>query len=435
MISTVAIVGRPNVGKSTLFNRLVGRRQAIVHDLPGVTRDRITAEVEVGEDRSFLLIDTGGLVLNEDSLGLSKQVFLAIDESDALLMVVDGREGLLPADQEIWERLRRTGKPIVLVVNKGDTKAAQSAFDEFFLLGAKHQVLASSEHGFGMPDLLEALLSELPEPEVRSTDDSPAIAIVGRPNVGKSSILNRLVGGTRSLVAAEAGTTRDPVDSHVEWEGKRYRLIDTAGIRRRSQVSGIPEEIAVMMARRQLDQADLALLVIEASSGVTSGDLSIAGAIIEAGRPAIVVINKWDLLDTEGREDLEKSWERLEEILSQPFRVNISALTGRGFDRLFPWVERAIEGSRVRVGTSELNRILELAVRGHHAPARRGRPWKFYYATQVGQKPPPTFMLFANATLPRQSSYRRYLANRLREALDLRGIPVRLVVRQRKARE
>jgi GTP-binding protein len=294
---TVAIVGRPNVGKSTLFNRLLGRRQAIVHDQPGVTRDRITGVAELDGDRRFQVIDTGGLMLGDDPLGLSQQVFLAVEESDLLVFLVDGRDGLVTADEAVWERLRRTGKPALLVVNKGDTRDARSRFPEFYRLGIDRQLLVSAEHGQGIEELREALALALPEapPEVRP--DSPAIAIVGRPNVGKSSLLNRIAGQPRALVSPVAGTTRDPIDTPIERGGRSYLLIDTAGIRRRSQTAGAPEELAVMMARRQIERAQLAVLVIDAAQGATSGDLAIAGTIWELGRAAVVAINKWDLLD------------------------------------------------------------------------------------------------------------------------------------------
>jgi GTP-binding protein len=431
-LPTVAIVGRPNVGKSTLFNRLVGRRQAIVHDQPGVTRDRITGVLEVEPGRSVQLVDTGGLLLANDSLGLNEQVFLAVEESDLLLLVVDGKDGLVAADEEVWTALRRYGKPTVLVVNKTDARAARERLQEFYRLGIDPLVPVSAEHGPGMGDLREAAAAALPDAEEAPEEsEGPRIAIVGRPNVGKSSLLNRIVGEPRVLVSPAAGTTRDPVDTAVTFEERRYWLVDTAGIRRRSRVSGTPEELAVMMARRQIERADVALLVVDATAGVTSGDLAIAGAAWELGRATVVACNKWDLLDGERRRELEQRWPRLEELLAAPERINVSALTGRGVDKIFPAVTRVLERYRRTVGTGELNRILERAVQGHHPPAVQGRPWKLYYGTQVSEGP-PTFMLFANRTLPRAHSYRRYLENRLREALALGGgVPVRLVIRRR----
>jgi GTP-binding protein len=428
---TVAIVGRPNVGKSTLFNRLVGKRQAIVHDMPGVTRDRITGLAHLNDERSYQVIDTGGLVQAEDDpLGLSAQVFLAVEESDLLLMVVDGRQGLVSADEVVWERIRRYGKPTILVVNKADTREARERFSEFYGLGIDQQILISAEHGAGIDDLREALALVLPEiPEV-PTPDAPPVAIVGRPNVGKSSLLNRIAGQTRSLVSPVAGTTRDPVDTLVTRDGKSYLLIDTAGIRRRSQTTGQPEELAVMMARRQIERAQLAVLVIDAAQGITSGDLAIAGTIWELGRAAVVAINKWDLLDDEKRETVEFQMQRLDELLSAPGRINVSALTGRGVEKLWKPIDHALKAYHIRLSTGQLNRFFENAIKRVSPPALHGAPWRLYYSTQVSTAP-PTFMLFANRAMPRNHHYRRYLENRLREELDLPGVPVRLVVRKR----
>ena len=428
---TVAIVGRPNVGKSTLFNRLVGRRQAIVHDQPGVTRDRLVGRVALDDETGFDLIDTGGLVPGDDPLGLGDQVMLAVEESDLLLLVVDGKEGLVAADERVWEEFRRRGKPTVLVVNKGDTRLAQEQFDEFYGLGVGDQVLVSSEHGVGIGELLDLVAEHLPEQvEEVSGWDAPAIAIVGRPNVGKSSLINRLLGQPRVLVSPRAGTTRDPIDTLLTWEGQEWCLIDTAGIRRRSQVSGAAEEIAVLFARRQIERANVVVLVVDARQGITSGDLAIAGLAWELGRAVVVALNKWDLLDDESRERLDESWPRLDELLASPPRVNLSALSGRRVDRLLPALADALERSRLQLGTSDVNRLFEQAVAQHQPPLYKGKPWKLYYSTQVGTAP-PTFMLFANRTLERSDTYRRFLENRLRDSLALAGVPVRLVIRRR----
>ena len=427
---TVAIVGRPNVGKSTLFNRLLGRRKAIVHDRPGVTRDRVVDIAEIELDRHIQLIDTGGLVPGNDPLGLNQQVLIAVEESDLVLFVVDGKDGLVAADETVWEELRGSGKPTILVVNKADTRAAQDSFYEFFNLGIEPQVLLSAEHNQGIGDLRERIAEVLPRPEPSAQALGPRLAIVGRPNVGKSSLLNRLLGQERALVSDVPGTTRDPIDTVVEGEGKPYVLIDTAGIRRRGRTADAPEEVAIMMARRQLEQADLALVVVDASQGVTSGDLAIAGTAWELGRASVVLINKWDLLDEASRDELEGSWERLDEVLSEPRRVNVSALSGRGVQKIFPAVEETLEVFNVRLGTADLNRLIDDLVRRHQPPVERGHDWRVLYATQV-KTGPPTFMLFANRKLPRQSSYRRYLENGIRRELGLEGIPLRLVIRQR----
>ena len=428
---TVAIVGRPNVGKSTLFNRLVGRRQAIVHDLPGVTRDRLFGEAELEHEHVVELIDTGGLVPGDDPIGLNEQVLLAVGESDLLLMVVDGREGLLPADREVWETLRRHGKPALLVVNKADVKEASERQVEFYSLGLGEPMLVSAEHAIGINPLRERIAEELPAPEAELLPaDAPAIAIVGRPNVGKSSLLNRIVGHERVLVSERAGTTRDPIDTLLEHEGQRYLFIDTAGIRRRSQVSGVAEGVAVMMAKRQIERCSLAVLVIDGEQGVTSGDLAIAGSIWEAGRASVVAINKWDLVTGDVRESLDDSWPRLAELLCEPPRVNVSAISGRSVHKLFPAIDRGLDAFDTRLSTSDVNRMFEYAVSRHRPPAKRGKPWRMYYATQVASKP-PTFMVFANRTLPRQDTYRRYLENRIRDELGLPGVPIRLVIRKR----
>ena len=426
----VAIVGRPNVGKSTLFNRLIGRRQAIVHDQPGVTRDRITGLASL-DGGTVQVVDTGGLVPGEGGpLGLNRQVLLAVEESDLLLFLVDGREGLLAADEAVWAELRRYGKPALLVINKSDTRAARESQGEFYRLGIEPQLMVSAEHGHGIEDLREAILRMMPAGEVVSSPDVPAVAVVGRPNVGKSSVVNRLLGTERILVSPEPGTTRDPIDSLIERDGRRYLLIDTAGIRRRSRASGAPEELAVMLARRQIERAQVAVLVIDAAAGVTQGDLAIAGAIWEVGRAAVVAVNKWDLLGADTRERLEASWPRLSELLAAPRRVNVSALSGRGMEKLLPAIDPTLRDFQLRLPTAEVNRLLVSAVAAHHPPAERGRAWKLYYATQVTTGP-PTFMLFANRLLPRRSTYRRYLENRLRRELGLPGVPLRLVIRRR----
>ena len=429
--STVAIVGRPNVGKSTLFNRLVGRRQAIVHDKPGVTRDRITGLAELGPDRSAILIDTGGLVPGDEASGLNEQVFAAVEESDVVVVVVDGKEGLVAADENVTDALRRYGRPMLLVVNKGDTRIAREQFHEFHRLGLDPQVLLSAEHGVGVGELRDALVELLPAGGEPVAGDLPRLTIVGRPNVGKSSILNRLTGRRRAVVAATPGTTRDPIDSVVETDSGSYLLVDTAGIRRRSRVSDTPEELAVMMARRQIEQAELAILVIEAPLGVTSGDLAIAGSIVELGRAALVLVNKWDLLDEDGRKRLDDSWPRLETLLASPRRLNVSAETGRGLEKLFPMAEEILADFRHQLSTGDVNRVFETAVARHNAPVLSGKAWKMFYATQVGTGP-PSFLLFANRRLPRGHSYRRYLVNAVRrEVGGLPGVPIRLTVRRR----
>jgi GTP-binding protein len=427
---TVAIVGRPNVGKSTLFNRLVGRRQAIVHDKPGVTRDRITGLAELAYERSAMVIDTGGLVPGDEASGLNEQVFAAVEESDLVVVVVDGKQGLVPADETVAAAIRRYGRPTLLVVNKADTRLARDQFHEFHRLGLEPQLLLSAEHGDGVGELRDALLEMLPVGSEPARGELPRLTIVGRPNVGKSSLLNRITGSRRAVVAATPGTTRDPIDSVVETETGRYLLVDTAGIRRRSRMIDAPEELAVMMARRQIEQAELAILVIEAPLGVTSGDLAIAGSIWELGRAALVLVNKWDLLDEDGRRRLDDSWERLETLLAAPRRLNVSAETGRGLEKLFPIAAELLTDFRHELSTGDVNRLFETAIKRHNPPVLSGKPWKLFYATQVGTGP-PAFLLFANRRLPRGHTYRRYLVNAVRREVGLPGVPIRLTVRRR----
>lgn len=432
MPAAIAIVGRPNVGKSTLFNRLVGRRQAIVHGSPGVTRDRLVGRFELEGRGAVELVDTGGLVPGDDPLGLNAQVEFAVEESDLLLLVVDGRDGLAAADEQVMERLRARGRPIVVVVNKADTRAAREGYHEFYALGGDGLVLLSAEHGAGFESLHREVAGRLPEIPAEVPSPAAPVAVAGRPNVGKSSLVNRLLGRERTLVSPTAGTTRDPIDSLLEREdGPDYLLVDTAGIRRRSQVQDTPEELAVMLARRQIERAELVVLVVDASEGVTSGDLAIADVAWQAGRSAVLVCNKWDLLDGEARERLETGWRRVSELFAGPVRVNVSALTGRGVANVLPALDRVGERHRLRVPTSELNREVRRIVGRHQPPAERGRPWRFFYGTQVAGAP-PTFLLFANRRLKRGHTYRRYLENSLRQTFGLDGIPLRIVVRERR---
>ncbi len=431
---TVAIVGRPNVGKSTLFNRILGRRQAIVHNQPGVTRDRVVGRADLVAGRPVDWVDTGGLVLGDDPLGINEQVLLAVRASDLLILVVDGREGLTTADERVRDELVKSRVPIVLAVNKSDTRAAREGFGEFYSLGLGEPVTLSAEHALGIGDLMDRVERELPDEgggaRESLSDSVTAVAIVGRPNVGKSSILNKILGEERTLVSPVPGTTRDPIDTEIERDGRAYRLIDTAGMRRRSKVSGTPEDLAVLLAKRQIERCDIALLVVEAPAGVTAGDLAVAKEIWDAGKAAVVAVNKWDLLDDEGRLRLDGTWSRLVDAIADPPRVNLSATTGRGVEKVFGHIDAARAALATGITTGELNRLLETAIARHSPPVLAGRLWKLLYATQVSALP-PTFMLFANRSLPREHSYRRYLENRLRESLGLRGVPIRLVIRRR----
>jgi GTP-binding protein len=434
-LPTVAIVGRPNVGKSRLFNRLVGERRSIVEDRPGVTRDRILARAELDLGLEVQLIDTGGLVPEEeDFFRIREQVEVALELSDAIIFVADGTQGLTAADEEIAETLRKLGKPIVVAVNKQDVGAAKFAWTEFHALGFGDPVPVSAEHGTGILELARRLKNCLPLEAAPETQEERAlqVALVGRPNVGKSSILNRLLGETRVLVSPVPGTTRDPVDTLVTRNGTLFRLVDTAGIRKLGRTADLPEQVAILLARRQLERSEVAVLVLEAPAGVTTGDLAVAGLIQDFGRASVVAVNQWDRLDASGRERLDRTWPRLAEVLHEPLRINVSARTGRGIERILPAVLEAHEAFSRKISTSDLNELLREILARHNPPTLpTGRPWRCYYATQVSTAP-PTFLLFVNEVLPVGHAYRRYLQNRLREALQAPGIPIRLVLRARR---
>ena len=402
-----------------------------MHDKPGVTRDRIAAVLQIDRDRWIELFGPGGLMSWDDSPVLAEQVLTAATESELILFVVDGKHGLTAADEAIWQRVRDLGMQAILVVTKVDVKGVAERSVEFHRLGIHPIALISAEHALGIEESRNAIAERLPVQESSEDEEEvPSVAIVGRPNVGKSSLLNCILGERRAVVAPEPGTTRDPVDSLVEHDGQTYRLVDTAGIRRRSKASETAEEIAIMMAGRQIEQADLAILVLDASAGVTTGDLSIAGAIWDQGRAAVVAANKWDLVGEDERDRLDLQWPRMGELLATPPRVQVSALTGRGMGGLFKAMELALSQYLMKVGTGELNRLLERAVAGHNPPVINSRPWKPLYATQVSSRP-PTFLVFANRALPRKHPYRRYLENRLRADLGITGMPVRIVVKRR----
>jgi len=456
----VAIVGRPNVGKSTLFNRLAGRRRALVDDHPGLTRDRIVEEVEVGS-RRVLLVDTAGLepLTDRDGEGedlhaaVQAQARAAVGEADAVLFVVDGRVGLLPEDEVIARELRRTSRPLVLAVNKLDSPRHEAALGEFHRLGFAVVRGVSAEHGRGVWDAFEELVAALPpappvaelageagEEAPVGQDEPIRVALVGRPNVGKSSLANRLLGEERMVVSNVAGTTRDAIDLAIERADGRYVLVDTAGLRRPGRRDRIGEQTSALMAVRAIERAEVALVVTDASQGFTEGDVQLAGLVRQRGCAAAVLVNKWDLAaDDEGanRRVREAIHERLRFAPDLPV-LTVSARTGLRVPRIFPLVRRLARAARLRIPTAELNRWLEDATDAHEpAMAQRGprkRPLKFFYATQVGQRP-PTFVLFCTEPEAVKESYRRYLENRLRERFDLEGAPVRLQLRARRSTE
>ncbi len=438
MPPTIAIVGRPNVGKSTLFNRMTRARRAITHDLPGVTRDRVAADAPRPSGGFVVVVDTGGF--EPDSQAeipalVREQALLAISSADAVVLVTAGPEGILPADREIAAQLHRTGTPTVVAVNKLDRRDAEYAAGEFSALGFP-VVEVSAEHGLGIGTLWEELEKVLPLPQEEAQPDAElAVAIVGRPNVGKSSLLNRLLGEERVLVSETPGTTRDAVDTLVACGGTTIRLIDTAGIRRKGRTDRGPEVLSVMMATRAIERAQVCLVVVEAGEGVTAQDTHVAGYVAEAGRGAVVTINKADLIEAEGREGRDRLrvrvLERLKFLKDTPV-LFASALTGAGIARLLPAALEVGAAFRLRVPTGELNRVLRTAWERQPPPGGK-RPVRLYYATQIGSGP-PRFALFVSGTGKLHFSYLRYLENALREAFPLAGAPIRFNIRGKRDR-
>jgi GTP-binding protein len=435
----VAIVGRPNVGKSTLFNRYAGRRRALVEDRPGVTRDRIACEVEAG-DRHVLIVDTAGLD-PEAEAGLASavqaQAWSAIRGADAILWVTDSQSGVLPDDEALARTLRRTSKPVSLAVNKVDVPAHQDRVGEFHGLGFERTRGVSAEHGTGAWDAFDELVALLPEPAepVPEEDAGIRVAVVGRPNVGKSSLVNRLAGDERVVVSDVPGTTRDAIDVVLEHEGERYTLVDTAGLRRAGRRHETTERVSALMTVRALERAEVALLLLDADEGFTDQDARVARLTRDRGVPALVLANKWDRLRGEGRaEAVRDGIARGLRFMPDAPVLAISAKTGSGLDALFGSVAGLRAASQRRIPTAELNRWLEDATRRHQpAMAQRGsrkRPLKFFYATQSGVRP-PTFQLFCTEPTAVQPAYRRFLENRLRECFDFAGTPVRLQLRAR----
>ena len=430
----LALVGRPNVGKSTLFNRIVGRRKAITDSRPGSTRDRNYGLADWG-GAAFELIDTGGLLLGSDDplLGpAGEQAQRAIEEAERVVFIVDGRSGLLPDDEAIAAQLRRLGKDVLVAVNK--TEASSDSLADFARLGFERLLPISAEHGLGVGDLLDAALAGLPRIEVQAPASQVRIALVGRPNVGKSSLLNRLLGEERAVVSAVPGTTRDVVDSLLVRGDKRYLLVDTAGIRRNRLLQENVDHVSVVQARHALERADVAVLVLDASEGLREMDATIGGYAHDAGRGIVVAVNKWDLarerqLQLRG---FEQDVRDTLKFLSFAPLVFISAQTGTGLGRLFATVDRVYAACRQRVTTGQLNRVLTRAV-AHLAPkpARGSQTAKILYGAQVGMHP-PTFAISINQPGDLHFSYRRYLENQIRAEFGFEGAPIRLKVRQRR---
>lgn len=431
----VAIVGRPNVGKSTLFNRISGTRKAIVDDFPGVTRDRNYIDV-TWDDRTFTLIDTGGFE-PEAKEGLlpqmREQAILAVEEADLIIFLADGKEGLTPADHDVADLLRRSGKPLVFAVNKIDSQKRMEGIYDFYSLGLPEPIPVSAEHGIGTDDLMDKVLSLIPEyKEEAPAEDITKLAIIGRPNVGKSSLINRLLGYERVIVSNIPGTTRDTIDSLLTVNEKKYLLIDTAGIRKKGRVSQKLEKYTVVQALRSMDRCDVVLLLIDAVEGVTEQDTKVAGYAHEKGKGCVIVINKWDLVEKETgtyEKYVDDVRFKLKYLHYAPV-ISISALTGQRAVKVLDVVDDVSAECGRRIGTGVLNRAFEDMTKGHNAGLFRNRAVKFYYITQTGTKP-PTFTVFANYPEGVHFSYERYLENKLREAFGFEGTPIRLYFRKR----
>ncbi len=430
----IAIVGRPNVGKSTLFNRITRTREALVDDAPGVTRDRHYRDTS-WDDIEFTLVDTGGFVeADEDEFALKirKQVLQAIEDADAVIFVLDGKGGVSPYDREMAQILRTVEKPVFYTVNKIDGLEQEENLFEFYSLGVETLFPISAEHKYGVPDFLDALVATFPGQASPEAAAMIKVAVAGRPNAGKSSLINRLLGEDRLVVSNVPGTTRDAIDSVCRVDGKQYLLIDTAGIRRKGKVSKKIEKFSIIKALRSLDRCDVALIVIDADEGITDQDISVAGYAHERGCGCVFLLNKWDLVEKDNT-TVKRYYERLRleaKFLKFAPAVTISALTGQRVSRIFKLVEDVYTQYATRISTGPLNKILERAVAKNEPPLHKGKRLKFYFATQVSVKP-PTFVLFVNFPGAVHFSYRRYLMNQIRDGAGLDITPVRLMFRQR----
>jgi GTPase len=438
VVPVVAVVGRPNVGKSTLVNRILGSRQAVVEDVPGVTRDRVTYDA-LWNGRAFTLVDTGGWepsVEGTESLAarVAGQARVAVDAADAVLFVVDATVGVTDADAAVASVLRRSGKPVVVAANKVDDSRAEAEATALWSLGLGEPAPVSALHGRGSGDLLDLVLDALPDtPQAAETEGGPRrVALLGRPNVGKSSLLNKLAGHQRSLVDPVAGTTRDPVDELVELGGVTWRFVDTAGIRRRFKENQGADYYAALRTAGALDLAEVAVVLIDASEPLAEQDLRIVSMVIEAGRALVIAYNKWDKVDEERQHYLNREIERQLYNARWAPRVNISAATGRHIDRLVPALETALDGWETRIPTGRLNAWLTGLVAATPPPVRGGRQPKILFATQAGIRP-PHFVLFTSGFL--EASYRRFVERRLREEFGFDGSPVQVSVRVRAKRE
>lgn len=432
----VAIVGRPNVGKSTLFNKLIGQKLSIVDDTPGVTRDRIYGECE-WNGRKFSLVDTGGIEPSSGDVILSQmraQAQLAIDGADVIIFVTDLRTGVVATDSDVATMLLKSGRPVVLCVNKCDTVGDPPAeFYEFYNLGLGDPVQVSSVHGHGTGDLLDRVMEYFP-PEEGETEDGERIrvAIIGKPNVGKSSLVNYITGEERCIVSDIAGTTRDAIDTDVENEHGLFTLIDTAGLRRRNKVEDVIEKYSVLRAQMAIERADVCVIMIDASVGFTEQDSKVAGLAHEAGKGSVIVVNKWDAIEKDGRTMQEYRAELEKDFSFMPYApfLFISAKTGQRVDRLFDLIKHVANSNSMRIATGMLNDVLAQATARVQPPTDKGRRLKIYYMTQASTKP-PTFVCFVNSAGLFHFSYQRYLENRIRETFGMEGTPIRFIIRER----
>ena len=434
----IAIVGRPNVGKSMLFNKLIGQRISIVEDTPGVTRDRIYGESD-WNGRKFTLIDTGGIEPRTDSQILSfmrEQAEIAIDHADVIVFLTDVKTGVTASDQEVANMLLRSGKPVVLAVNKVDQGMSPDVY-EFYNLGLGDPIAVSAVHGHGTGDLLDECVKYFPpETEEEEEDDAIQVAIIGKPNVGKSSLTNKILGQQRTIVSDVAGTTRDAIDSRFENDKGKYVFIDTAGMRKKSKVDEAIEKYSVLRAQMAIERSDVCLILIDATEGVTEQDTKVAGLAHEAGKASIIVVNKWDLVEKDGktmdkmRQDIRRD---LAYMTYAPI-LFISAMTGQRVDRLFELINYVNDQAATRITTGMLNNVLEDAQTRDQPPTDKGRRLKIYYVTQTGIKP-PHFVFFCNDARLFHFSYQRYLENQLRSTFGLEGTPIKITIRQKGDKE
>ena len=436
----VAIVGRPNVGKSTLFNTLAGEMISIVKDTPGVTRDRIYAEV-TWLNKEFTLIDTGGIEPDSRDIILSQmreQAQIAIDTADVIIFLTDVRQGLQDSDSKVADMLRRSGKPVVLVVNKVDSfdKFMADVY-EFYNLGIGDPMPVSAASRLGIGDMLDEVTKHFPEGvEEEEEDDRPRIAIVGKPNVGKSSIVNKLLGKNRVIVSNIAGTTRDAIDTAIKYNGKEYVFIDTAGLRRKSKIKEELERYSIIRTVTAVERADVVLMVIDATEGVTEQDAKIAGIAHERGKGIIIVVNKWDAIEKHDKTMNEYEKQIRETLAYMPYAeiMYVSAETGQRLNKLYDMIDMVMENQTLRVATGVLNEIMAEAVALQQPPSDKGKRLKLYYITQVSVKP-PTFVIFVNDKELMHFSYTRYLENKIREAFGFRGTSLKFFIRERKEKE